>query len=357
MAFLSGMPGASRAFGAEGSAKFLPPEGKRLLIVGQDLNAVGGLAAPFNNGYTDHLKHIPAGITTYTSLPRLTGLDRLIDVGAGPLWARAILAAPAYRHTALIIGLHLEQLDAIASGKADHAIGQLAKWLRGARRPVFLRIGYECDGSWNSYGPTTYQEAFRRIVDLLRQQGVNNCAYVWQVATSPYNEEKRASQEWYPGDDYVDWIGFSWFLNTPEQFALTDALLEMAKIHNKPVMCCECAPQGYDTLNLTRRDIIGGTNPRPQTAEAIWNDWYRPLFQYLEKNRQQIRAVAYINADWDSQFMWGPPYANGYWGDTRIQNHPYIQQLWLETINDSSWLAASPDLFEDIGFSGEAETD
>lgn len=44
-----------------------------------------------------------------------------------------------------------------------------------------------------------------------------------------------------------------------------------------------------------------------------------------------------INANWDSQRMWGPPYANGYWGDTRVNANPEIQERWNRELSRSYW--------------------
>lgn len=51
----------------------------------------------------------------------------------------------------------------------------------------------------------------------------------------------------------------------------------------------------------------------------FWQAWYMPYFDFIYTNADIIRAAAYINARWDDQAMWGPPYASGYWGNTRIQ--------------------------------------
>lgn len=61
-----------------------------------------------------------------------------------------------------------------------------------------------------------------------------------------------------------------------------------------------------------------------------------------------MKAVAYINVDWDSQPMWGPPYRQGYWGDSRVQANPVIKARWLETVTAPGWLHASPSLFQTL---------
>jgi len=332
-------------------ALFEPPENQKLLILGQDLGAIGGFPAPNNDGYLDHGLPPPAGVTTYLSLPSLRGLTSKVNLWSGDLWAQGLIDHPALRHSTLAIGLHLvDQEKKIAAGKQDAAIEKLAHWIKSARLPVFLRIGYEFDGSWNHYDPPAYKVAFRRIVETFRRLEVTNCAFVWQSCTSPVSGyQTKDINDWYPGDDVVDWAGYSWFLNTPKQVELTDRLLAFARAHGKPVMVCEAAPQGYDLARLTKRTIAGGKDSKPKTPAEIWSEWYAPFFAYIEKNADVVKAVAYINVYWDSQPMWGPPYRQGYWGDSRVQANPHIKARWLETVSASGWLHASPDLFQHLG--------
>ncbi|MET0262719.1 MAG: glycosyl hydrolase, partial [Rariglobus sp.] len=275
-------------------ALFEPPANQTLLIIGQDLGAIGGFPAPNNDGYLDHGLPAPAGVTTYLSLPSLRGLTSKVNLWSGDLWAQGIIDNPTFKHSALAIGLHfVDQEEKIAAGKQDAAIEKLARWIKSAQRPVFLRIGYEFDGSWNHYKPEPYREAFRRIVTIFRRLEVTNCAYVWQSCTSLYSGyQKQDIADWYPGDDYVDWVGYSWFLTAVKQVELTDRLLAFARAHGKPVMVCEAAPQGYDLARLTKRSLANGQDSKPKTPEEIWAEWYVPFFAYIEKNHDVVKAVA-----------------------------------------------------------------
>lgn len=334
-------------------ALFEPAGTDRLLIIGQDLGAIGGFEAPNNNGYTDHVPLKPGGVTTYLSLPWLLGMNMKINFGTGDLWAQGIVESPVYKDSALAIGLHLVgQLERIAAGAQDDRITLLADWVKSTNRPVFLRIGYEFDGSWNKYEPKAYQEAYRHIVKKFRDLKVANCAMVWQSATSPVNGNKAKDIAlWYPGDEYVDWVGYSWFLNSKEQVTLTDKLLAFARDHHKPVLVCEAAPQGYDLARLTKGSIFAGKDRKSKTPEAIWKEWYAPFFSYIDANRDVIRVVAYINVNWDTQLMWGPPYRQGYWGDSRVEANEVIKEKWLETMSpEKGWLHASPELFGRLGY-------
>lgn len=346
-------------------AKFAPPEGKILLIIGQDLGAIGGFATPNNNGYIDHINIRPGGITTYSSLPSLGGLSENTNYGSGDICSQCIIANVSYSNSALAIGLYMvNQEKYIAEGNLDVHLKILGKWIKDTNRPIFLRIGYEFDGNWNHYNPSDYKKSFQRIVKLFDTLQVKNCAMVWQACTSPVDDiieggKHENINDWYPGDEYVDWVGYSWFLNSTKQVELTDEVVDFARAHKKPVMVCESSPQGYDLLNLTRRNIVAildgpsGTGIKNKTPEEIWNEWYLPYFNYIEKNKDVIKVVAYINANWDAQPMWGAPYKEGYWGDTRVEVNPYIKKKWMEFITQEKWLHASPDLFQQLGFTKE----
>ena len=126
-------------------------------------------------------------------------------------------------------------------------------------------------------------------------------------------------------------------------------MLAFARENRKPVMIAESTPQRYDLEQLTRGnsspiwDGAAGQSKRSRTADQIWQEWFEPFFKYIRENRDTIRAVAYINADWDSQSKWGPPHNEGYWGDSRVQANPVISNYWaLQVGDDSFWQHGDP---------------
>ncbi len=327
--------------------KYTPPLGTTLLIIGQDLTSIAD--------YKDAVQLPPGGATTYTNISEgeafLNGLTTRADWGAGPIHAQQNLTDDP--HAVLSIGLYLvdttgSSLQHLAEGAHDAAIDDLGAFIQQAERPVFLRIGYEFDGAWNHYEPNLYVAAFRHLTDRLRAQGTTNFATVWQSATyagGTYNN--HPVEAWYPGDAYVDWFGTSYFVFDP---SVHDAFLDLARAHDKPVLIAEATPQGYDLEALTYRDPTGEEEYVPKTPDAIWEEWFAPFFGYIHDNADVIRAVAYINADWNSQPMWAPDGGNGYWGDARVQANPKIQEKWLAEINTDFWLHGVPDLFDTLGY-------
>ena len=287
--------------------------------------------------------------------------DLEFDWNAGPV--SAYKTATEFGIAGLAIGLsiteneHPGKLDKLVAGELDREIRRLALLFSMVEGPVYLRIGYEFDGAWNQgyENAERYQKAFRRIVDVLRAEKANNVRYVWQAGAAVADEviDRRHEDitQWYPGDDYVDWMAFSWFMNpdetiqipspsyrppTPRQLA--DEVLEFARERNKPVMIAEAAPQAMDLLHKFMADHSpiwdgpAGENRIAMTDNEIWVHWFEPLFELIDENDDVIRALAYINANWDAQAMWGPPYESGFWGDTRLEVNGELATRFTEAI-------------------------
>jgi hypothetical protein len=344
------------------------PGEKRLFIIGQDLSSVRGYyesaCCPAPDGQTAYLDfyNLLSGEAGYGGLGiDLDGnpLQQDWDWGTGP--ANAWKSATEYPG-GFAIGLSITEndhpggLDRIAAGELDDNARQLARFIRLIERPVYLRIGYEFDGGWNHgyENAERYKTVFRRIVDVLREEGVENVEYVWQAAAFPLDVLMDGGytdyREWYPGDDYVDWMGVSLFLGLdevptvetafvpPTVRVLIERMLDFAREKGRPVMIAEASPQGYDLANNTNRNITpildgpSGEGRVELEPEEIWNAWFGPVFEFMEEHRDVIRALAYINANWDAQAMWGPPYNSGYWGDTRLEANPYVAERFNESI-------------------------
>jgi hypothetical protein len=271
------------------SGRFMPPEDHSLLIIGQDLGAIGGLD-DYVDGYVDHIELIPAGLTSYTGLHYLGGLKKLDNWGSGDVSVQLLVDEPRYKNSVLVIGLSLTgiRLSKVTEGNYDDNIAELGEWIQKQKRPVYIRIGYEFDGPWNSYNPDDYVTAFQHIVDSFLELEVTNFATVWQSATWSGGTYMGADWiDWYPGDDYVDWFGMSYFEYHEPTF---DARLELSREHGKPTMIAEATPPGYD---IAEND-----------GEMVWDEWLENFFTFVHDNEDVIRAIAYINVDWDSQSMW-----------------------------------------------------
>ena len=347
------------------SANVVADEGpamqEKQLIMGQDLSAIRGYMG-------SECCVMPDGLTAYLDFYDIlkpgdfgglgidadgNPLDFEFSWGAGP--NSAYLTATDFGVSDIAIGLSITEnehpggLTRIVNGEHDAEIRQLANFAEMVSGTVYLRIGYEFDGAWNhGYGNADlYIGAYRHIVDVLRAAGADNFEYVLQAGAAGVDEIIDGGHEdiskWYPGDEYVDWMGLSWFMNPDERSfvpqehftpltpgELSDEVLQLAREKGKPVMIAEASPQSFDlNENFTANhsplwDGEPASNQRDVTDDEIWDYWFAPLFAYMDENSDVIHTLAYINVDWDSQPMWGPPYASGFWGDTRLETNSEI---------------------------------
>ena len=331
--------------------KFEPAGEKCIVFVGQSLPAIGGLNA-FNDGYMDHFP-APGGFTMYTNIRPgdtsfghqyrgIDGVTKTDDWGDGPNNMSLQIADPDFKHMALAIGLELVNHEvACANGELDKEIETLGNWIKSlGERPVFLRTGYEFDGHpWNHYDRDGYIGSFKRIRDKFTEMGITNVCYCWQSCGFMSTPEQL--EQWYPGDDYVDWCGYSFFNNWRKA-----KMIEFARQKGKPVFIAEATP------TVTFPGKTDGTTlemklDNEQQAQQAWDEWFVPLFKTMNDNKDVIKAVSYINHDWYKRAMWKPnPTFKGI--DSRLILSPMITAKWNEEINKQRYLKSSPDLFKQL---------
>jgi beta-mannanase len=221
-----------------------------------------------------------------------------------------------------------------------HAI---VKALRDSGRPVLLRVGYEfdaeiCPGGYGKYPMAAYQQAFKRVHDIVSEEHADRVALVWNAwafqARDPGKAVGVAPWGWYPGDDAVDWIGISVFPgfaagDITEQFQ-TDKrrqLAEFAKQHGKPLMIAESTPRARFA---------------PALGDVAWNGWYSGVFDYIQQS--DAKAFSYINMNWEALPMW---HGQG-WGDTRVQGSP-VAQKWQAALSSDRFVTSSSQLYQELG--------
>lgn len=330
---------------SEQHSKFEPANGECLVFIGQDLEAIGGLEN-YKDGYSNYFD-APTGITVYTNLSPgdesyghynngLDGLKTQENWGAGYSHAQLYLESATYTNSIIAIGVSMVNHEKkISKGKHDHLIRELAQWIIDTKRPVFLRIGYEFDGwDWNHYNKKHYLKAWGRIYTIFKEMKVDNVAFVWQSKGS--GSDQYILEQWYPGDDIVDWCGYSYFGNPDTE------MITFAKKHNKPVFIAEASP------TLEKEGLFFDTDlKKDKIAQAAWNKWFVPFFKTINDNQDVIKAFNYINSNWSEQPMWLNN-ATFQKVDSRIQKSEFITKKWKEELSKSRYLRPTRELWRTL---------
>ncbi len=124
-------------------------------------------------------------------------------------------------------------MDRFLKGDFDPQLKEWAHQAKGVAGPMMVEFGpevngmwYPWSGRWNGWnftdyygdpklfdGPERFRDAYRRIITLFRSEGVRNISWVFHVDSQPIPMEEpwNAMVNYYPGDDYIDWIGVSVF--------------------------------------------------------------------------------------------------------------------------------------------------
>ncbi len=116
----------------------------------------------------------------------------------------------------------------IIAGKWD---AYIYKWADGAREfghPMIVAFGVEMNGDWfpwsgtfyggedwddaadNWKGPENFRRAYRHVVDRVRARGATNIKWMFHANNYSYPLDTwNFAPAYYPGSDYVDWLGLS----------------------------------------------------------------------------------------------------------------------------------------------------
>lgn len=170
---------------------------------------------------------------------------------------------------------------------------------RGQAIPVIFRPFHEQNGGWFWWGAPyrtkeEYVEIYRYTVEYLRDvKKVHNFLYAFSPG-SPFNQDADTYLETYPGDDYVDILGFDTYYdrNTPTWY---DAAVQDARL------VAEIAEQKGKISAFTE---FGYSNVKPTGTKDL--QFFTKLLKALQSD-PQAKKMAYMltwaNFSTDSIFV------------------------------------------------------
>jgi hypothetical protein len=184
------------------------------------------------------------------------------------------------------------RLAAILDGSQDAVIVARARSVRRFASPLFLRWAWEMNGGWTEWsgpnnetagrhdGASKYVRAWRHLHDVFAREGVTNVSWVWAPnGQSVPARSWNAAAAYYPGDDYVDWIGvsaYNWANRRPwshwSSFAALVSPFYRRWASRKPLMVAETASAGSAAAKARWIDAIAPTLARrfPQLKAVLF---------------------------------------------------------------------------------------
>jgi hypothetical protein len=148
-----------------------------------------------------------------------TAIGRTLNVGHSFIsWGAGLGELPAANlaagRTPLISFGRDSSPRAVAAGRHDRYLAALARSVAALGRPVLLRYGWGMDtaGRRTTRSGPTYVAAWRHVHDLFAAKGVR-AFWVWSPNADAFAGARGGVDQYWPGDDYVDWVGadgFNW---------------------------------------------------------------------------------------------------------------------------------------------------
>lgn len=118
----------------------------------------------------------------------------------------------------------------ISAGVCDRYIRTYAQQMKQRGERYLLKFAHEMNNTaqpWSppKFGlpPSAFIQMWRHVRDIFKSEGATNVEFVWApIYQSWPNTPDNSPQAYYPGNDYVDWVGVSGYnyynqlLNTPQ---------------------------------------------------------------------------------------------------------------------------------------------
>jgi hypothetical protein len=232
-------------------------------------------------------------------------------------------------------------LARILAGQFDN---DLKAWCAGARdfgTRLIAEYGVEVNGEWFPWngkwngggltfgygdprqpnGPERFRNAYRRIIQICRDQGADNLTWVFHVNDGDWPDVAwNRFENYYPGDDYIDWLAVSVYgAQTPlddywNEFRpdMDAAYLRLAALSaTKPIIVAE--------FGVTANNPLGSQSQWAQDALADLTTFRWP----------RVVAFSWWNEWWQNDD--DPAHDT----DMRLQTNPPLAQVFLNLVGNN----------------------
>jgi hypothetical protein len=212
---------------------------------------------------------------------------------------------------------HVDQtftLQRIIDGNFDNDLKQWARDAKADAIPLMIDFGVEMNGDWFPWsgifnggkhtdgygnphypdGPERYRDAYRHIIELFWDVGVRHVTWVfhYNYATLPY-EAWNKPHYYYPGDDYIDWVGFSLYgAQTPTEEWQGLEFSTQLKDYSDDF-------EAIKTNNPIALFEFGVTDDHPEGNKSAWlEDAFDSI---LDNPYVHFSAISYWHENWQNE--------------------------------------------------------
>ncbi len=163
-------------------------------------------------------------------------------------------------------------------------IADYAKAVEGDGITILFRPFHENTGSWFWWGAAfcdeqAYINLFRYTVDYMKEtKGVHNMLYVYGPGSEAANVTEYSAR--YPGDNYVDMIGYDLYHSGPTQASEPGYLQSISKQNQ---ILRDFAEKHNKLYAITETGVADGDIALKRTGNEVM-DWYMQLLDQISKD-------------------------------------------------------------------------
>jgi Glycosyl hydrolase family 26 len=221
-------------------------------------------------------------------------------------------------------------LKEILAGKWDAYIDEWADGAKAFGKPFFVSFCNEMNGDWFPWsgvyygaekgGDKVFKQAWRYVVDRTRARGAKNILWVFHVNAFPaINDVWNTMASYYPGSDYVDWLGLSIYgkqFRNEGNWAYFPDLIKWpyeeitALDPNKPVMLAEFGVGDFPKAGDKARWISDALTAIPE--------------------HPRMKAAIYWHERWQNE--------DGTYSNLRINSSPLVLKAFREGLSRPDWV-------------------
>lgn len=189
--------------------------------------------------------------------------------------------------------------QAIANGQWDAYLNAWGAAAKAYGKPVIVRYAWEMNlknfpwGEWapgvGYYNvgntPENYVKAWQHVHDVVRKnQGATNAKFLW----APW---AGAPQKWYPGNNYVQYVGFDRYSNAENP--ATD--LSMEELFSTPIKQLRMRTSGDENKESKKPIIVAETGISQVYGKDKRSNWLRNGLSSIYNKYPDVTAIIYFN--------------------------------------------------------------
>jgi hypothetical protein len=255
-------------------------------------------------------------------------------------------------------------LQGIIDGKFDT---DLKNWAQDEKRvgiPIMVEFGTEVNGGWfpwsgilngagktNGYGdpkypdgPERFRDAYRHIIDLFKKEGVGNITWCFHVyPPQETGDIKELHQPWnnlinyYPGDDYIDWIGISDY-----------GAFDRATTWSSFIDILDHVYPELSAISLKKPLAIFEFGVLEDPPQGNKTAWIQDALQSIQSGRYpRVKAISYWNEKWNDCTIVCLPGLNGVI-NLKLNSSPKTVEVYRKMISSPFFVAEPNYIYENM---------